>query len=85
MIRNNVVTNNNTVGVALVENPFGFGPPDDNVVTHNVIIKNGQAPDPRSALSGDIVYDGSGSGNCFGKNVFKTDDPPGITSLFACP
>ena len=85
VIRNNVVTNNDTVGVALVENPFGFGPPDDNVVTHNVIIKNGQAPDPRSALSGDIVYDGSGSGNCFGKNVFKTDAPPGITSLFACP
>jgi hypothetical protein len=85
VIRNNVVNKNNTVGVALVENPFGFGPPDANVVTHNVIINNGQAPDPRSALFGDIVYDGSGSGNCFGKNVFKTDAPPGITSLFACP
>jgi len=85
VIRNNVVTNNDTVGVALVENPFGFGPPDDNEVRGNVILKNGKQPDPRSPGSGDILYDGSGSGNCFANNVFKTDFPPGITSLFACP
>ena len=85
VIRNNVVNRNNSVGVALVENPFGFGPPDDNVVTDNVIMQNGKRPDPRSTGSGDIVYDGSGSGNCFSDNVFKTDFPPGITSAFACP
>jgi parallel beta-helix repeat protein len=85
VIRNNVVNRNDTVGVALVESPFGFGPPDDNVVSSNVIQQNGKNPDPRSALSGDIVYDGSGSGNCFSDNVFKTDAPPGITSLFPCP
>jgi hypothetical protein len=39
----------------------------------------------RAALSGDIAYDGSGSNNCFGGNVFKTDDPPGIVSSFPCP
>jgi len=86
VIRNNVINKNNTVGVALIENPFGFGPPDDNVVANNVIMQNGKQPDPRSApLAGDIVYDGSGSGNCFSDNVFKTDFPPGITSAFACP
>ena len=86
VIRNNVVNKNDTVGVALIENPFGFGPPDDNVVENNVIMQNGKQPDPRSTpLSGDIVYDGSGSGNCFSDNVFKTDFPPGITTAYACP
>jgi hypothetical protein len=37
------------------------------------------------ALSGDSAYDGSGSNNCFADNVYKTDDPPGIVSLFPCP
>ncbi|HXK24689.1 MAG TPA: parallel beta-helix domain-containing protein [Myxococcota bacterium] len=85
VIRNNVVNRNNSVGVALIENPFGFGPPDDNVVEGNVIMQNGKHPDPRSTASGDIVYDGNGSGNCFADNVFKTEFPPGITSAFACP
>jgi parallel beta-helix repeat protein len=85
VIRDNVVNQNDTVGVALVENPFGFGPPDDNVVSSNVIMQNGKHPDPRSPGSGDILYDGSGSGNCFADNVFKTDFPPGIASAFACP
>ena len=85
VIRDNVVNRNDTVGVALVESPFGFGPPDDNVVSSNVIQQNGKHPDPRSPGSGDILYDGSGSGNCFSDNVFKTDFPPGITGFFPCP
>ena len=62
-----------------------FGPPDDNRVLSNIVRRNGGNPDPRAALSGDIVYDGSGSNNCFAGNVFKTDDPAGIVSSFPCP
>jgi parallel beta-helix repeat protein len=84
-MQDNVVTANNSFGIGLVENPFGFGPPDDNRVIGNTVLQNGAAPDVRAVLSGDIVYDGSGSNNCFADNVFGTDDPPGIVSSFPCP
>ena len=84
-MQNNVITKNDSFGIGIVENPFGFGPPDDNQVLDNVVLQNGSNPDARAALSGDIAYDGSGSNNCFAGNVFKTDDPPGIVSSFPCP
>jgi hypothetical protein len=84
-MQDNVVVANNSFGIGLVENPFGFGPPDDNRVIGNTVLQNGAAPDVRAVLSGDIVYDGSGSNNCFADNVFGTDDPPGIVSSFPCP
>jgi parallel beta-helix repeat protein len=84
-IRNNVITHNDSFGIGLVDNPFGFGPPDDNRVIRNTVLKNGGDPDVRATLSGDLAYDGSGDGNCFADNVFETDDPPGIVSLFPCP
>jgi parallel beta-helix repeat protein len=84
-IRKNVITQNNSFGIGIVENPFGFGPPDDNRVLDNVVLNNGGDPDARSFLSADIAYDGSGTNNCFAGNVFKTDDPAGIVSAFPCP
>ena len=84
-MQDNAVTANKSFGIGLVENPFGFGPPDDNRVIGNTVLHNGAAPDVRAVLSGDIVYDGSGSNNCFADNVFGTDDPPGIVSSFPCP
>jgi parallel beta-helix repeat protein len=84
-VRDNVITKNDSFGIGIVENPFGFGPPDDNRVIGNTVLHNGNNPDARAALSGDIAYDGSGSNNCFAGNVYKTDDPPGIVSLFSCP
>jgi parallel beta-helix repeat protein len=84
-IRDNVITQNNSFGIGIVDNPFGFGPPDDNQVVSNTVLKNASDPDPRAFLSADIAYDGSGTGNCFADNVFETDDPPGIVSLFPCP
>jgi parallel beta-helix repeat protein len=86
LVRHNLVIGNDTVGVGIIENPFGFGPPDDNQVRGNVILRNGKSPDPRAqGQAGDILYDGSGTGNCFAGNLFKTDFPPGIASLFPCP
>jgi parallel beta-helix repeat protein len=84
-VSDNVITKNNSFGIGIVANPFGFGPPDDNRVIGNTVLHNGGDPDARAALSGDIAYDGSGSNNCFADNVYKTDDPPGIVSLFPCP
>ena len=83
-MRRNVVNKNNSFGIGIVENPFGFGPPDDNVVVDNTVKNNAGDPDVRATLSADIAYDGSGTNNCFAGNVFDTDDPPGIVSAFPC-
>ena len=32
MIRHNVIIQNDTFGIGIIDNPFGFGPPDDNLV-----------------------------------------------------
>lgn len=86
LIRNNVVTGNNTVGIGMVDNPFGFGPPENTVVWHNTAKNNGQNPDPRAGgFAGDLLYDGTGSGNCFARNNFDTDYPAGIVAAFPCP
>jgi parallel beta-helix repeat protein len=72
-IRKNVVNNNDTVGIGVVENPFGFGSSNDTVVTSNTIMQNGKSPDPRTQGSGDIVYlDDPTNGSCISGNVFKT-------------
>jgi hypothetical protein len=84
-IRKNVVNNNDTVGVGVVENPFGFGSSSDTVVTSNKIVQNGKSPDPRTRGSGDIVYlDDPANGSCISGNVFKTfffpfGEPPAFT------
>jgi parallel beta-helix repeat protein len=76
-IRNNNVTNNGTVGVGVVENPFGFGSSNETRVTNNLIQQNGKSPDPRTQGSGDIVYlDDPANGSCISGNVFKTSDFP---------
>ena len=76
-IRHNEVTGNGTVGVGVVENPFGFGSSFNTVVTGNTIQQNGKAPDPRTKGSGDIVYlDNPGNGSCISGNVFKTEYAP---------
>jgi parallel beta-helix repeat protein len=72
-VRGNSVTSNNTVGVGVVYNKFGFGSSNETVLTGNVILQNGKSPDPRTQGSGDIVYlDDPGNGSCISQNVFKT-------------
>jgi parallel beta-helix repeat protein len=72
-IRNNNVTSNNTVGIGVVENPFGFGSSNETRVTNNLIQQNGKSPDPRAGVAGDIVYlDNPANGSCISGNVFKT-------------
>jgi parallel beta-helix repeat protein len=93
VIRDNVVKQNDSLGVAILANPFAvLDPrlepnPDGNEVSGNVIMRNGRSPDPERAQTpgADIVYDGSGTGNCFAENRFKTEFPEGITGPFPCP
>ncbi len=93
LISNNKVIGNDSLGVAIIQNPFGgLDPriepnPDRNKVRRNVILQNGRSPDPVRALSPgvDIAYDGTGVGTCFIDNTFRTEFPTGITSIFSCP
>jgi len=61
--------------------------PDRNEVRRNVILQNGRSPDSVRALSPgvDIAYDGTGVGTCFIDNIFRTEFPTHITSIFCCP
>ena len=88
-IRKNEVTGNNTFGVAITQNPLAAQDPridpnpDGNQVRLNVIVENGAQP--ADALPGvDLFYDGSGRGNCFAGNVFKTASVPDIEASFPC-
>jgi parallel beta-helix repeat protein len=92
-ITGNNVVGNDTGGIGVLANPIvlldprGLDPaPDFNRVAGNVVLRNGGSPDPlRPQTPGaDLIYDGSGTGNCFGRNVFGTDFPAGITTAFGC-
>ena len=92
VVRHNRVLGNDSLGVIVLQNLFGpadarIEPDADfNQVRGNVVLRNGQHPDPVRAITpgADIVYDGTGTGNCFANNVFKTEFPAGITALFPC-
>jgi parallel beta-helix repeat protein len=92
VVRHNRVLGNDSLGVIVLQNLFGpIDPriepdPDFNQVRGNVILHNGQHPDPVRAITpgADIVYDGTGTEKCFADNVFATEFPAGITELFPC-
>jgi parallel beta-helix repeat protein len=92
IVRYNRVLGNDSLGVAIVQNPLAPSDPriepnpDFNQVRGNVILHNGRHPDPIRAITpgADIVYDGTGAGTCFADNIFKTEFPAGITALFPC-
>jgi len=92
VIRENQVIGNDSLGVAIVQNPFGPADPriepnpDFNQVRGNVLLQNGRDPDPIRAITpgADIVYDGTGTETCFADNVFATEFPFGITAQFPC-
>jgi hypothetical protein len=92
VIGHNRVLGNDSLGVAIVQNllapadPRIEPNPDFNEVRGNVILHNGRHPDPVRAITpgADIVYDGTGTGTCFADNIFATEFPAGITTLFPC-
>ena len=76
----------------MIAYPFAFADPrfdpfpDGNEVRGNTVNGNGSAPDTtRSPLPGaDLLHDGTGSGNCFTGNRFRTSFPADIEALFPC-
>jgi parallel beta-helix repeat protein len=83
--RSNTITLNNSVGIAVVQlppalaaldpriNPF----PDDDEIRQNVVMLNGQNPDPKLAPfpGSDLIWDVSGTNNCWNRNVYNTSFP----------
>jgi parallel beta-helix repeat protein len=91
-IRDNQVLGNDSLGVIVLRNfvasadPRIEPNPDFGQVRGNVVLQNGHSPDPVRAVTpgADLVYDGTGTGNCFADNVFATEFPAGITEQFPC-
>jgi parallel beta-helix repeat protein len=92
LVRENRVVGNDTAGIGVIAIPFPnpdprVDPEPDGVeVRGNVALRNGLAPDLlRSPFPGaDLIYDGSGAGNCFAGNVFQTSVPTSLELLVGC-
>ena len=92
VVRDNRVLGNDSLGVIILQNFLASADPriepnpDFGQVRGNVILDNGRHPDPIRAITpgADVVYDGTGIGNCFADNVFATEFPAGITEQFPC-
>ena len=89
-IRNNIIQNNNFVGIATVSTlvlgglaglpPEAFADiepnPDGVQIKHNTVTNNGSTPPPGLPLPGaDLLWDGSGTDNCWKNNQFNTSFP----------
>jgi hypothetical protein len=91
-IHSNRVVGNDSGGIALLANPLvtvdprADSAPDGNEIRDNVVLDNGRSPDQsRSPLPGaDLIYDGSGTDNCFAGNRYQTEFPTGVSGAFAC-
>jgi len=91
-VRDNQVVGNNSGGIAVIALPLTNPDPrvdpvpDNNQVISNVTLTNGRHPDRlRSPYPGaDLIYDRTGTGNCFADNVFATSVPPGLQLLYSC-
>jgi len=90
LVKSNLVTGNDSYGIAVAniclaqELPeevcaaLDIEPnPDNNSVIGNVALGNGLNPAPSlpPVFAQDLVWDGSGTGNCWAKNLFGTSFP----------
>ena len=85
LVMNNVLIKNDSAGIVIHQLPPGIASldpridpiPDRNQVLNNVALRNGGNPDPKLApLPGrDLLWDGSGTQNCWKGNIFKTAFP----------
>jgi parallel beta-helix repeat protein len=96
VIEGNTITGNDFAGVAVFSSlvlvvlagvppeEFDFEPnPDGAKISRNFLAKNGSNPPdiPGLPLPGvDLLYDGSGTNNCWSKNTFKTSYPSPLPS-----
>jgi len=91
IVRDNAVTGNQYAGIGVASVCLGLAlqgqpcdgldiepNPDGNRVVDNLVLGNGLIPlvDPRlNALRGDLVWDGTGVGNCWRDNRFARSAP----------
>jgi parallel beta-helix repeat protein len=88
----NTVTLNNSVGIAVGQLPPDLAAldpridpfPDNDQIRDNVLMMNGRDPDPKLAPfpGSDLIWDFSGTGNCWSHNVYRTSFP---AQLPDCP
>ena len=91
-VTENKVLENNSAGITVVQVPPALAAldprieplPNQNMISMNVVLSNGSNPDPKIAPlpPGDLIWDLSGTGNCWSENVYKTSFP---AALPACP
>jgi parallel beta-helix repeat protein len=84
-VRHNIVVRNQTAGIIVARLPNDLAArdpridpfPDNNEIRNNVAMQNGEAPDSRIAPfpGSDLLWDSSGTGNCWAGNIFKTSFP----------
>jgi parallel beta-helix repeat protein len=84
-VTDNKIVDNNSAGVAVVQVPPALAAldlriepfPDQNQIHGNVVLSNGSDPDPKIAPfpPSDLIWDLSGTGNCWADNVYKTSFP----------
>jgi parallel beta-helix repeat protein len=81
----NLVTDNDSVGIALISLPpdvAALDPrvdpiPDNAHISDNTLRGNGADPDPRLVPfpPADLLWDGTGTGNCWAENDYETAFP----------
>lgn len=85
MVQRNLAIENHTAGIVVAQLPSALAAldprinpfPDDNEIRDNVAMQNGGLPDSKIAPfpGSDLLWDGSGTRNCWAGNVFKTSSP----------
>lgn len=85
LVKDNKVARNNSTGIAVIQLPPALASldpridpfPDYNEIIDNVVTENGSDPDPKLSPfpPGDLLWDMSGTGNCWRDNAFTTTFP----------
>ena len=88
IVKDNKVVQNNSVGIAVTQLPPALASldpridpfPDYNAIIDNVVMENGSNPDPKLVPfpPGDLLWDVSGTGNCWSDNAFNTAFPSSL-------
>jgi parallel beta-helix repeat protein len=91
-VTGNKVSGNHSAGIGVIQVPPALAAldpridpfPDHNRVSENVVLSNGSDPDPKIApfSPSDLIWDVSGTDNCWTDNVYKTSFPE---TLPDCP
>ncbi|HKP90985.1 MAG TPA: parallel beta-helix domain-containing protein [Thermoleophilaceae bacterium] len=86
LVTGNKVKNNKTAGIATVSYCILLGSeechpdfepnPDNNHITGNTVTGNGKDPaHPYEGIASDLIWDGTGKGNCWAINTYGTSFP----------